>query len=137
MLRIVRQSVVLPASPEALYAMYLSPLRHAAITGGPVRIGARAGSRFSAFGGALSGRMLQTIPGRLVVQAWRSSAFHDDDPDSTLNLRFLPAGRKRGRIDLVHVNVPPHDYHGASTGWRKYYWRPWRAYPGKVEAGRG
>ena len=126
MLRIVRQSVVLPASAKRLYAMYLNPKSHAAITGGKVRIGARAGTPFSAFGGALSGRMLQTVPGKLVVQAWRSKAFHKGDHDSTLILRFLPAGRNRGRIELVHVNVPKHDYRGVNEGWKTYYWKPWR-----------
>lgn len=87
MLRIVRQSVVLPAPPRALYAMYLSPRAHGAITGGKIRIGARLGSRFRAFGDALS-----------------------------------------GRIDLVHVNVPCHDYRGVNQGWKNYYWKPWRKY---------
>ena len=77
-------------------------------------------------GGALSGRMLHTVPGRLIVQAWRSTAFHKRDHDSTLILRFLPAGRNRCRIDLVHVNVPAHDYHGVDKGWKNYYWKPWR-----------
>ena len=130
MLRIVKQSVVLPASPKALYAMYLSPRAHGAITGGKINIGARAGSKFDAFGGALSGRMLYTIPGRLIVQAWRSRAFRKSDIDSTLILRFLPAGKK-GRIDLVHVNVPAHDYHGVNNGWKNYYWKPWRKYLAK------
>ncbi len=128
MLRIVKQSVVLPATAKALYAMYLSARKHGAITGGKVQISARAGSRVSAFGGALSGRMLRTVPGRLIVQAWRSRAFHKRDHDSTLILRFLPAGRNRGRIDLVHVNVPSHDYHGVDKGWKNYYWKPWRKY---------
>ena len=128
MLRIVKQSVVLPATPKKLYSMYLSPRAHGAITGGKVRIGSRPGTRFRAFGGALSGRMLHTVPGHLVVQAWRSTAFHRRDHDSTLILRFLPAGRKRGRIDLVHVNVPAHDYRGVNQGWKNYYWKPWRRY---------
>ena len=75
-----------------------------------MQIGARPGAKFSAFGGALSGRILQTVPGRLIVQSWRAKPFHKGDHDSTLILRFLPAGRTRGRIDLVHVNVPAHDY---------------------------
>ena len=75
--------MVLPARAGELYAMYLSPRRHAAITGHPV--------------------------------------------DSTLVLRFTPKG-KRGRIDLTHVNVPTHDYRGVSSGWKKYYWRPWRKF---------
>jgi activator of HSP90 ATPase len=127
MAKVVRQSVVLPASVRELYAMYLSPKAHAAITGSKVQIGARPGSRFSAFNGALRGHMLQTIPGRLIVQSWRSSPFHKSDPDSTLILRFTARGRK-GRIDLVHVNVPDHDYRSVNNGWKTYYWKPWRKY---------
>jgi hypothetical protein len=61
------------------------------------------------------------------VQSWRSSNFRKRDGDSTLILRFTPAGRK-GRIDLVHVNVPDQDYKGVSEGWKDYYWKPWRRY---------
>jgi len=125
--RIVKQSVVLPARARELYSMYLSPRAHAAITGHKVEIGARVGARFKAFEGALTGRILQTVPGRLIVQAWRSKPFHKGDPDSTLILRFTPVGRE-ARIDLVHVNVPDHDFQGVNRGWRKYYWKPWRAY---------
>jgi activator of HSP90 ATPase len=125
--RIVRQSVVLPASPKELYATYLSPRGHGAVTGGKVVISARPGSDFRAFGGALRGRVLQTIPGRLIVQSWRSTAFRKTDPDSTLIIRFTPKGR-RARVDLVHVNVPDHDYDGVNKGWKSYYWKPWRKY---------
>jgi activator of HSP90 ATPase len=125
--KIVKQSVTLPARAEALYAMYLNPKAHGAITGGKVVIGARPGSKLRAFGGALQGRMLQTVPGRLIVQAWRSTPFRKSDVDSTLIIRFTPKG-KSGRIDLVHVNVPDHDYNGVNKGWKKYYWKPWRKY---------
>lgn len=126
MLKVIRQSVVLPASPAKLYAQYLSPSAHGAIAGGKVVVGARPGARFRAIGGALTGRTLQTIPGRLIVQAWRSTKFHKGDDDSTLVLRFSPAGRNRARIDLVHVNVPTQDYDGVRKGWPKFYWKPWR-----------
>ena len=125
--RLIKQSIVLPAPAKQLYSMYLNSRRHAAITGHKVVIGARPGAKFRAFNGALSGRMLQTVPGRLIVQAWRSTAFHKGDADSTLILRFTPKGRS-GRIDLVHVNVPDHYYHGVNKGWKQYYWRPWRKY---------
>jgi uncharacterized protein YndB with AHSA1/START domain len=107
--------------------MYLNRRTHAAITGQPVEIGPHPGARFRAFGGALTGRILQTVPERLIVQAWRSSAFRKGDADSTLVLRFTPQGRK-GRIDLVHVNVPDHDYRGVDKGWKEHYWKPWRKF---------
>ena len=130
MFKVVKQSVVLPASPKTLYAAYLNPKAHGAITGGKVTVGARPGAKFSAFGGMVKGKTLCTVPGRLIVQAWRSDAFRKGDVDSTLILRFLPEGRG-GRIDLVHVNVPDHDYAGVNSGWRKYYWGPWRKYLSK------
>jgi activator of HSP90 ATPase len=125
--KIVKQSVTLPARAKDLYAMYLSPRAHRAITGDKVTISSRSGAKFSAFGGALRGRMLHTVPGRLIVQSWRSTHFKKGDVDSTLILRFTPKGAS-GRIDLVHVNVPDHDYRGVDNGWKNYYWKPWRKF---------
>jgi activator of HSP90 ATPase len=124
---IIKQSIVLPASAEELYAMYLDPTRHAAITGAPVIISPESGSRFSAFEGRLGGSMLSVIPPRLVVQSWRSLHFNADDPDSTVILAFVPEG-KDGRIDLVHIDVPEQDYQGVTQGWETHYWEPWRRY---------
>jgi activator of HSP90 ATPase len=123
----IQQSVTLPASTARLYRMYLDPKRHAAITGAPVTIGARAGAPFRAFHGALSGKMLYTRPGRMIVQTWRSTGFGARDIDSTLILTFWPRGRS-SRIQLVHVNVADRDVRGVTKGWRTYYWNPWRAY---------
>jgi uncharacterized protein YndB with AHSA1/START domain len=123
----VTLAVDLPAKPARLYDMYLDPRLHAAITGFPVKIAARPGARFEAFGGALSGTVLQVVPKRLIVQAWRSTHFGKGDLDSTLVLTFLPH-RKGGRIMLTHVNVAERDYGGVSEGWAKYYFVPWRTY---------
>ena len=51
----------------------------------------------------------------------------DGDPDSTLILAFTPEGTN-GRIDLVHLDVPAHNYHGVVEGWETHYWGPWRHY---------
>ena len=127
--RTIRQSVLLGASPDALFDAYLDRRGHQAVTGGKVSISARPGSRFSAFDGMITGRTLEVLPKRLIVQSWRSGGWQVDDPDSILVLAFS-AGRQAatGRIDLVHVGVPAHDHDGVVEGWRTYYWRPWRAH---------
>jgi activator of HSP90 ATPase len=125
--KLVQQSVVLPAPPERLYDTYLDPAAHAAFSGAPVNISAVPGSAFEAFGGVLSGRMLATVPKRMIVQAWRANHWKPEDLDSTLVLTFWP-DPEGGRIELVHVNVPDHDFEGVTEGWRKYYWDPWRAF---------
>ncbi len=125
---VIRQSVVLPAPADRLFAMYLDPKRHGQITGAPVTISRRVGSAFEAFGGSLSGQMLAVEAPRLVVQSWRSTNFGKDDPDSTLVLEFSPVGRMKGRIMLLHFDVPEVDYKGVTEGWKLYYWVPWREY---------
>jgi len=125
--RLIRLAAVLPASPDRLFDMYLDPVQHAAITGAPVTISAQPGAPFRAHEGAISGTILQVVPKRLVVQSWRSIHFAAGDIDSTLVLTFWPQG-DGARIELVHVNVADQDFAGASQGWEKYYWTPWREY---------
>jgi activator of HSP90 ATPase len=122
--------MVLPATAERLFDMYLDAKQHAAFTGFPVAIGHEPGAAFEAFGGQLSGTILAVVPSRLIVQSWRSVKFKAGDPDSTLILSFVAdeTAPKQGRIDLVHVDVPKHDYQDVIEGWQKYYWTPWRAY---------
>jgi uncharacterized protein YndB with AHSA1/START domain len=125
--RTVTMAVHLPASPAKLYRMYLDPRLHAAFTGVPVTIAARPGARFEAFGGALTGTILQVVPNRLIVQSWRSTNFYRGDLDSTLILSFW-SDSGGGRVELTHVNVADTDFAGVSEGWSKYYWTPWREY---------
>ena len=120
-------AVDLPAKPAKLYEMYLNPALHGAFTGSPVKIAARVGAKFSAFGGAISGTVLQLVPNRLIVQSWRSTNFGKADIDSTLILTFLARGRS-ARIELTHVNVAERDLGGVTEGWSKYYFVPWRTY---------
>jgi len=127
MRRLITQSVILPAPVDELYATYLDPVRHAAVTGAPVTVGKESGSMFSAFGGQITGTTLWVIEPRLIVQSWRSTNFLESDPDSTLILSFVPQG-KDGRIELIHIDVSETDYEGVKGGWEKYYWEPWRRY---------
>ena len=127
MRNIIFQTVVLPASAETLFEMYLDPNVHQAITGAPVVIGDEMGAPFKAFNGSLTGSAIQVIRPSLIVQFWRSTEFKETDPDSTLILSFTPEGNE-GRIDLIHLDVPDHDYDGVNQGWEQYYWKPWRDY---------
>ena len=124
---VITQTIVLPAPAETLFDMYLDAVEHETITGAPVTIGKSPGDKFRAFDGALSGTMLVVVSPTMIVQSWRSTEFKPTDPDSTLILSFKSEGNS-GQINLVHIDVPDHDYDGVSKGWDKYYWTPWRKY---------
>ena len=123
----IQQSVTLPAPAERLFTMYLAPKIHEAFTGAPVTISPEPGSEFRAFNNMLAGRMLYTIPKRMIVQSWRAQHWQPEDVDSILILTFWPQG-DAGRIELVQVNVADHDFQGVNEGWEKYYWKPWQEY---------
>ena len=127
MRNIITQTVELTATSEELIDMYLNPEIHETITGAPVTIGEVTGSDFSAFNGALSGTILFVQKPTLIVQYLRSVHFKPYELDSTLILNFEPAG-KSGRINLVHLDVPDHDYDAVVDGWNKYYWVSWNRY---------
>jgi len=130
-----QQSAKFRASPAALFEIYMDAKKHSAAIGSSVSMSRKAGGRFSAFGGSLIGRNLVVIPGRVIAQTWRSRGWKKTDLDSILILTFsaAPGG---GRIDLVHANVPDHDYAGVKDGWVRYYWKPWKAYLKNKKRGR-
>jgi activator of HSP90 ATPase len=123
----IEQTVKFSCSPEALFEMYMDSAKHSASTGAAAQVTRRVGGRFTAFDGALSGRNLLIVPNRLIVQAWRSTAFKRDDPDSILVLEFSKTGGG-AKVHMVHANVPAQDHQGVSKGWPKFYWKPWKAY---------
>jgi activator of HSP90 ATPase len=121
------QSVTFKASPEELFAIFTDSKKHSAATGAKASVSAKAGAKWSAFDGMISGKNLVVVPGAMIVQAWRASHWKDSDLDSILVVNFssAPGG---GKIDLVHVGVPQHDHQGVTKGWPSYYWVPWKAY---------
>lgn len=55
---VISQTVVFPVPAETLFQLYLDPTEHEAITGSSVKIAINPGAEFSAFDGALSGKIL-------------------------------------------------------------------------------
>jgi len=100
----------------------------------PAKINDKVGAKWSAFGGSISGRNLMLVPGKMIVQTWRSTYFKKTDPDSILVMTFTKIAGG-ARIDLAHVNVAAQDHKGVTNGWKQYYWDPWRAYLKKRSSG--
>jgi hypothetical protein len=48
--------------------------KHRAFTGAPAKISRKPGGAFSCYGGHLTGVTLETVKGKLIVQAWRAKS---------------------------------------------------------------
>ena len=120
-------STVLPAPPEKVFRSWLSSESHSAMTGSPARIEPRVGGAFKAWDGYISGTTSALKPYTRIVQAWRTTEFPDDSPDSQIEI-VLEAVEGGTRLTLTHTNIPPGQAESYESGWDESYFQPMKAY---------
>ena len=124
-------TATIPATPQEIYDAWLDAEAHAAMTGGAVtRASAEIGGAFDAWNGYIDGTNVALEPGRRIVQAWRTTRFADDDPDSRIEVILEPV-EGGTLLTLNHTNVPDgHDGY-RDGGWENNCFKPMRAYFGR------
>ena len=119
-------STFLSAHPEVLYAAWLDSDKHGEMTGAAAEGSGEIGGRFEAWGGYIFGTNLELTAGRRIVQAWRTSEFTDDEPDSRLEITFEAEGEGT-RVNISHTMLPEHGMKYLQ-GWRDHYFAPMDEY---------
>ena len=122
-----RVSAVFPAKPSVLYKAWLSSTGHSAMTGSAAKATARVGGKFTAWDGYIFGRTLELEPDRRIVQAWRTSEFPDDAPDSRLEIS-LQETRSGTKVTITHTEMPPGQADSYKQGWEDFYFKPMKEY---------
>jgi uncharacterized protein YndB with AHSA1/START domain len=117
----------LPASPEQVYRAWMSSQEHSAFTGSPAEIDPATGGRFTAWDGYIQGTTLALEPYRRILQAWRTTEFPPDSPDSCLEVQ-LEAVEGGARLILLHQDLPEGQGASYAQGWEDYYFEPMRDY---------
>lgn len=123
----LRVWVDLPVSCERLYSAWLDSQEHGSFSGGAAQIDPGVGGAFSAWDGYITGTTLEMEPYRRIVQAWRTSDFPEDAPDSRLEVLLEPAGENT-RLTLVHDHIPAGQEQEYQQGWLDYYFEPMKDY---------
>jgi activator of HSP90 ATPase len=120
-------SAIFPATPEQLFDGWLSSTGHAAFTGSPAKVEDGIGGAFSAWDGYIWGRTLERERPHRIVQAWRTSEFPEDSPDSRVEI-VLEKIKEGVRLTLKHMNIPEGQATGYKQGWEDFYFKPMREY---------
>ena len=115
----------LPASPRAVYDAWLDSRAHSAMTGAKATASTKVGGQVSSWNGYASGVNLELVPGKRIVQSWRTTDFKAGDPDSRLSI-FLRPAKGGTRIVLIHSRIARDD--GYKDGWREFYFEPMKKY---------
>lgn len=119
------------APPERVFAAWMDSEEHAAFTGSPAIIDARAGGRFSAWDGYITGATLEIESGRRILQSWRTTEFPEGSADSRLEILFA-ADRDGCLLTINHVDIPAGQAEGYRSGWEDYYFKPLAEYLARV-----
>jgi uncharacterized protein YndB with AHSA1/START domain len=127
MSKTIRQSVTIKATPTRVFEALIDERRHTKFTGAPAVISRRVGGAFTCFGGYLSGINLDVVPGRRIVQAWRSKNW-PEGYYSVVTFALAKAAGGRTRLTFTQLGVPAGDFKGKSEGWRERYWKPLKAH---------
>jgi activator of HSP90 ATPase len=117
-------SAVFPdVSAEQIYRSWLNSKAHSSFTGSPAQIDGRIGGMFTAWDGYISGRTLEMEPYRRILQAWRTTEFPEDSPDSRLEI-IIEEAKGGTKITLRHTEIPAGQGDNYREGWEEYYFLP-------------
>src|SRR5215471_2742804 len=124
---IIREVIFQNTSAQVLYDLYMNAEKHSLISGSPVTITEKEGDAFSAHQGYITGKNLQLVKGRLIVQSWRAQSWNADEVDSTFIVYLEPKGNDV-LLRMNHANVPEEHTDSVDKGWFAHYWNPWKQY---------
>ncbi len=122
----ITQTITITATPDEVYDALMSSEKFAALTGAPAEIDAEDGGEFSCFGGQITGRQIENIAGKQILQTWRAGPW-PDDVNSTVRIE-LQANRDDTTITLTQSDFPDEMTEHLEDGWHKMYWQPLKAY---------
>jgi uncharacterized protein YndB with AHSA1/START domain len=126
----IHQEVTINAAPSAVYDVLTKSDSFAKMTGGRAAdISGDVGGAVSMFGGDIRARNVELVPGKRVVQAWRSQAW----PEGVYSIvKFeLSAAGKGTKLVFDQAGHPKDAQAMLEGGWPKMYWEPMNALLGK------
>jgi uncharacterized protein YndB with AHSA1/START domain len=97
------------------------------MTGAEATVDARVGGDHTAWEGYITGKTLQIVPNKRIVQSWRTSEFTRQHRDSKIEVTLEPAGTGT-RLTLRHSDVPATQASDYKSGWVENYFEPMTAY---------
>ncbi len=105
------------AEPSDVYAALTNPVTIELWSGYPAQMSTEPGTEFSLWEGDITGRNIEFVENRKVVQEWY---FGDQTEKSIVTILISPEGGS-SLVTVEHTNIPDEEFPGIAEGWREYY----------------
>ncbi|MEK7141584.1 MAG: SRPBCC domain-containing protein, partial [Patescibacteria group bacterium] len=114
----ISQTIHFEVPPGTLYDIFIDEKKHSAFTGAKAVIDTRVGGKFSVWDWYATGKNLELVPGKKIVQTWAASDW-SDGAVSKVTFAFTPSS---GGTDLTftHEDVPGDGEKDIALGWNDW-----------------
>lgn len=106
------------AEPSDVYSALTNPVTIEIWSGYPAEMSAEPGSEFSLWEGDITGKNLEFVTDRKVVQEWY---FGEQEEKSIVTIYIVPDRSSGTMVTVEHTNIPDEDFEDIAEGWREYY----------------
>src|SRR3954469_5516684 len=107
MCKTIKQKVRFKAAPKTIYGLLADSKQRSALTGRKATMSRHVGGAFSTDNGRVTGVNVDLVPGKRLVQAWRSHDF-PDGVFSMAAITLAPTASGGTELVLTHRGVPKH-----------------------------
>jgi len=127
MQKTIKLSVTFPVKPSVIYNAWLNSEKHSAFTGGKAKITDQVGKKYTAWDNYISGKNLELVRYKKIVQSWRSTDFPEGTPDSKIEV-ILEGIEGKTKLTLIHSEIPDNVRSDYKQGWKDFYFKPMKKY---------
>ena len=105
------------AEPSDIYSAITNPHTIELWSGYPAKMSTEPGSEFSLWEGDITGRNIEFVQDKKVVQEWY---FGEQTEKSVVTISIVPDG-ENSQVTVEHSNIPDEEFNNIAEGWREYY----------------
>lgn len=105
------------AEPSDVYAALTNPYTIELWTGYPAQMSTEPGSEFSLWEGDITGKNIEFVQDRKVVQEW----YFGDQPEKSVVTITITPDRENTQLTVEHSNIPDDEFSDITEGWKEYY----------------
>ncbi len=122
--RTIRQKAFFKATPHEVYETLMDSKKHSSFAGGKCTISRKVGGKFSISDGYITGKNLELVKDRKIVQEWKPE--EDCWPEgyfSTVTFKLTPM-MDGTALAFTQTGVPVECGDRFDSGWKDFYWGP-------------